>query len=376
MRKRKQPLSLRSGKAINSIEELFDYAYENPPAVKGEGRAISLWIESLGYSVRERIEIEMKVHLAALGKKPDEITEGMLPDFLSGPLETYSILVGDSPPREARVGDRWLNPVDQGEMMYVPPGNFQRGNSKDYLNEVLPQLGVPPGEIAAFYDETPEQAIYLYGFWMDKYVITNEQFAVFLEKTRALEKNLSEEDRLRYSRFINHGKGEGADYPVSGISWFEAQDYCQWSNKRPPTEAQWEKAARGDKDNRTFPWGDLVDSNRLNTIETSHPFPDGVKVNAFLLNLSPFGCIQMAGNVGEWCLDNYDAEFYSQITSVHRNPVCMEVRGEKLKVIRGGSTTKPFAYARCSARDYAPPELKPDFVGFRGVCITEENDKE
>lgn len=85
--KRPFPLILRNGKTIESIDELIEYALQNPNQIKGEGFAISKWIECLGYSQKDRLNIEIKVHLATMGIKPGEITDDMLPDFITGPID-------------------------------------------------------------------------------------------------------------------------------------------------------------------------------------------------------------------------------------------------------------------------------------------------
>ncbi len=368
MQQNKFPLILRCGHVLETIDDLINFALQNPNRIKGESRAISIWIKSFGYNDEERLEIEKKVQFAALGVRPHEISRDMLDDITAVPKHRYTILQSDSPPQMAKMGDRWFNPIDQSEMVYVPAGKFLRGNHQKILMEVLPRLGVPQDKINIFFDESPEELIYLDGFWIDRYAITNRQYALFLEETGALHECKNEAERYRCSRIIKHGNHKGAEFPIHNITWFEAERYCRWAGKTLPTEAQWEKAARGGVDNRMFPWGNQLDFQRMNTIETSLPFPDGVVVNQNELNVSLYACIQMSGNVGEWCLDDYDAEFYS--ASLHNNPICLRgKRSEYDKVIRGGSTVRPVAYARCSSRDYGSPGKELEFVGFRAVCL-------
>lgn len=363
--KKSFPLILRSGKTIESIDELIKFALHNPNQIKGEGFAISRWIEGLGYSQEDRLNIEMQVHLAALGIKPSEISEGMLPDFKQGPIEEYKEHTGDIPPTLAKIGDRWSSPVDDSPMVYVPAGKFLRGNPKELLQTILKEFRVPDDKMDTFYDETPEKIIHLDAFWIDIYPITNWKFTLFLEESGFLRHRRRTEF---YERIINHAKGAGADYPIHNISWYEAKAYCDWVNRTLPTEAQWEKAARGAEDNRVFPWGNEVNFDILNTIEKSHPFPDGVKVTENAKNVSPYGCIQMVGNIGEWCLDWYDEKFYGRDILI--NPFCSEPTSHQVKVIRGGCTSKPIPYARCSCRDFAAPEIKADFAGFRTVWVS------
>jgi iron(II)-dependent oxidoreductase len=163
-----------------------------------------------------------------------------------------------------------------------------------------------------------------------------------------------------YKRIVNNMSGK--DYPVSGITFYEALAYAKWADCDLPTEAQWEKAARG-TDKRVFSWGNDFSINKINSIESSHPFPDGIKVNEKSEYCSPYGCVQMCGNVSEWCLDYFDASHYEYMPE--NNPC--NLKGGQNKVIRGGATNKNIVFARTSSRNFANPQARPDFVGFRIV---------
>ncbi len=165
---------------------------------------------------------------------------------------------------------------------------------------------------------------------------------------------------IEYERILKNLNGK--DYPVSGITFYEAQAYAKWADCELPTEAQWEKAARGN-DKRIFSWGNDFNKNKINSIESSYPFPDGIKVSEKSDYCSPYGCVQMCGNVSEWCLDFYEASHYEYMPD--KNPC--DLRGGQYKVIRGGGTNKNFVFARTSSRNFANPQARPDFVGFRIV---------
>ncbi|MFC1491737.1 SUMF1/EgtB/PvdO family nonheme iron enzyme [Nitrospinota bacterium] len=169
---------------------------------------------------------------------------------------------------------------DGSVMVEIPPGPFLMGSD----------LGN--------HDEQPQRTVSLSGFWIDKFQVTNEQYRRFLEETGAFSPppSFSKDD------FV------GPRQPVVSVSWEEANAYCQWTGRRLPTEAEWEKAARG-TDGRTYPWGEEEPT-------TGHANYSGgeekrpLDVDALSDKASPYGCIQMAGNAYEWVTDWFDAFYY------------------------------------------------------------------
>ncbi|MCP4577196.1 MAG: formylglycine-generating enzyme family protein, partial [Deltaproteobacteria bacterium] len=140
-------------------------------------------------------------------------------------------------------------------------------------------------------------------------------------------------------------------HPVVNVSWEDAQVYCEWLSRlthqeiRLPTEIEWEKAARGAKDKRIYPWGDRFDAMRCNTYELG--LRDTTPVGIFQNGASPYGCLDMLGNVWEWCLDWFDEE------------------EQKFRVLRGGAWINFRDFARCSSRYWDLPYRWANCIGFR-----------
>lgn len=357
------PLILRNGEILKSIDELMKFAQSHPNTVKGESRAIATWLETLGLSRGESLDIQLNMHFSAMGIKPEEITSEMMPDF-SKSLGRFKQFEGEVPPPldKAKAGDVWIHPVDRSEMLFVPAGKFVMGYPKEKLIIILKRLNVPDENIEDFFDETPARLVYLDAYWIDKYPITNAQFADFIEDAKPTP---PPENAWRYPHIVQHARSEGGDYPIHDISFIEALDYCNWVGKILPTEAQWEKAARGNEDDRILPWGGEFNLDIMNTIETSQPFPDAVEVQKNKANVSPYGCVQMAGNIEELCFDSYDPNYYSAPNNTY-NPLGIEAPQGSI-VIRGGSTAKPVAFARTSSRNHWLPGEQGEYIGFRCV---------
>lgn len=222
---------------------------------------------------------------------------------------------------------------DGHELLLVPAGKFQMGPSR--------------------------REVYLDAFYIGRHPVTNAQFARFLEVT-----GYEPEDAQRH-RFLSHWRGRACpdrlrDHPVVFVSQDDARAYAAWAGRRLPSEAEWEKAARG-TDGRRYPWGRAEP-----TAERAHyggAARGTVPVTACPEGASPCGALGMAGNVWEWCEDVDDPAFY--LKGPPRNPRLTAGARDAPRVVRGGS----FMYDKRSLRTFARSSFEPwfrlDGVGFR-----------
>ena len=227
----------------------------------------------------------------------------------------------------------WEAKFDYGiKMVYIPAGKFTMGSEQ----------GIS--------DEKPVHKVFLDGYWIGKYEVTFEQYDKYCEETGKKKPG-------------DEGWGRG-DRPVINVSWFDAVAYCQWLNKKTglnfklPTEAQWEKAVRG-TDGRTYPWGEGIDKNKCNyNNNLGRTSPAG----KFPAGASPYGCLDMAGNVWEWCADWYNGNYYEKSPEI--NPKGPELGDSR--VLRGGGWNHDAHDCRASFRlYYRPPSARWDDYGVR-----------
>lgn len=240
---------------------------------------------------------------------------------------------------------------DGAPMIKIPEGEFLMGDNKGPRNE------------------RPEHMVWLDSYYIDQFEVTMARYQKFLDETKHDIPPLWDDGAALE---------EAADRPAVGMAWGSAQAYCKWAGKRLPTEAEWEKAARG-TDGRRYPWGhmqpfvDIANYNRgvwvsyTNTLRSVTAGVSGMSIRHGLKTgtMSPYGLYHMAGNAAEWVADWYDRNYYEN--SPKRNPQGPET-GEN-KVFRGGSWEDPPKRLRVTERASAAPDFPIESndltIGFR-----------
>lgn len=201
-------------------------------------------------------------------------------------------------------------------------------------------------------DEQPTHRVSLAAFYIDRYEVTVADYAKFLESEDANPPVLWQEAR--------RGKNQGK--PVLGVDWYDAAEYCRWAHKRLPTEAEWEKAARG-TDGRIYPWGNESPTSIHANFghETATGYAAVTEVGSLEKGQSPYGIYDLAGNVWEWVADRYDEHYYQH--SPEHNP-----RGPTtgpLRVVRGGAWNSPPTIIAAANRGANVPSTRRSDIGFR-----------
>ena len=269
-----------------------------------------------------------------------------------------------------------INPKDGAEMMWVPAGEFLMGSTDEEIAALV--KANPKLNANAFDTEKPQRKVYLDGYWIYKCEVTVAQYRKFCKETnREMPKAPT--------------WGWKDDHPVVNINWQDAADYAKWAGASLPTEAQWEKAARG-TDGRAYPWGSKwpppAGSGNFADESFTKKYPkraasltkiglplkgyddgyaEAAPVGKFPAGASPNGCMDMAGNVWEWCADWYGEDYYK--TSPSRNPKGPATGG--YRVLRGGSwyggLDSGYGYYSCACRYGYDPSNYYYNVGFRLV---------
>jgi formylglycine-generating enzyme required for sulfatase activity len=246
------------------------------------------------------------------------------------------------------------------EWVLIPAGSFVMGSTPEEAAAAYSEARLRSSmlERATFDAELPRHTVILDAFQISRYEITNGQYRAFIEDTgRPRPRGYEGEDTWADATL------NGDDQPVVGVTWFDAQAFAEWLSGSLPTEAQWERAARGTS-GRKYPWGDAAPTvehanfaRRQDRATPGGRFPKGA---------TPEGVQDLAGNVWEWCLDEYDETFYAR--SPARNPVNLLHRDVlRDRVLRGGSWDYGVAFLRSALRLRFYPLNSTHNVGFRVV---------
>jgi sulfatase modifying factor 1 len=247
------------------------------------------------------------------------------------------------------------------------------------------------GSTTGFANEQPVHTVYLDAFYIDKYEVTNAQFQQFIDAggytTPAYWSTAGWSERTSrgwtqpeyWSSGDYHSGPAWPNFPVNGVSWYEAEAYANFAGKRLPTEAEWEKAARG-TDQRTYPWGDSINGSRANYWDSGDPYDNGTTPVGFYRgpqpfsqplgqpfqtvdSPSPYGAYDMAGNVWEWMADWYQSDYYS--VSPSSNPP--GPASGRSRVVRGSAWNIDTIFLRSATRlsNLSYPYIRLYNVGFR-----------
>ncbi|MFC1557494.1 formylglycine-generating enzyme family protein [candidate division KSB1 bacterium] len=264
-----------------------------------------------------------------------------------------------------------------GDYLFVPGSKFQMGDN--YFE------GDP--------DEIPVHLIYVDSYYIGKFKVTNGEYKKFIEDNGYQDSDYwnaggfgeyGTESRYWDNERFRGGSINGNDnFPVVGVSWFEAMAYCSWLSEktgkvyRLPTEAEWEKAARG-TDQRRFAWGNEINGHYANFEHSGGPYERGITPVGFYdgrthdgfateKNASPCGAFDMIGNVWEWCYDWYGGSMYYS-NSPANNP--KGPASGSSRILRAGGWVDSAYYQRAANRNSSFPENRNPIQGFR--CVREK----
>lgn len=250
-----------------------------------------------------------------------------------GLMLTFILITSACAPTRPRAGETRISETDGMVQVYVPAGTFEMGSATD--------------DPSADEDEKPLHTIFLDSFWIDRTEVTNKMYA------RCTTVGICTPPAHSY-RFL---ESEYANHPAIGISWVQAQAYCDWAGRRLPTEAEWEKAARG-TEGTIYPWGNTLPT--IDLLNFDQLINETTPVGMYPKGASPYGALDMAGNAWEWVADGYSPDYY--FNSPEENPISESPVNRR--VLRGGNWDSNAEGVRAANRFWAFPG-RNDTDGFR-----------
>lgn len=281
-------------------------------------------------------------------------TSTTLPAFTSTPAFTATPSPTASPALD--IGSTWTRQADSMVMVYVPQGEFSMGDGADLGLAECQKLGIAGCERGWFTAEEPMHTIYLDSYWIDQTEITNRMYASCVQAGACQPPSITK-SRTRGNYYGNPGYN---NYPVIYVEWSMANSYCAWAGARLPTEAEWEKAARG-TDGREYPWGSAIpDCSLANfwTTDNKGCVGDTAPVGSFPGGKSIYGALDMAGNVWEW-VSTLSASYPYDATDGRE-----DINSSTPRIMRGGSWSADGYYLRAPMRGWYFEEFAYSY-GFR-----------
>jgi len=253
--------------------------------------------------------------------------------------------------------------IDGKKMVYVPPGTFQMGSSREQIEAIALLCEQYPDawnkcQPDQFEREYPAHSVTLDAYWIDRHEVTNAQYSLCVQAGACRPSRLTDDDMYN-----------GGESPVAGIPWSDALDYCSWAGGRLPSEAEWEFAARG-PENLIYPWGNDFICDKGNFLDDSTACEDGYSgpspVGSFPEGNSWVGARDMAGNVWEWVMDEF------RVYPGASEAASKAVTSADTHILRGGSWGYTPAFVRAVYRYPVPPGVDYLAVGFRCAVSGEE----
>jgi eukaryotic-like serine/threonine-protein kinase len=229
-----------------------------------------------------------------------------------------------------------VSPVDGMTLVFIPAGEFLMGSEKGYGDD----------------DELPQHSIRMTGYWIDQTEVTNGMYSKCVDAGVC--------SRPAYSYSYSHadyfGNSEFSDYPVIYVDWYQATKYCKWAGRRLPTEAEWEFAARGTQ-SLLYPWGNNLPDDTLTNY--NYQVGDVTKTGSYPAGASPYGVLDLAGNVAEWVSDWYGSY------QLYNDPNPQGVNDGKYRLLRGGSYMMDEYMLRTAERYWSSAYFTSEDTGFR-----------